>query len=346
MERNGKEYIEKGRTYRVKGVNEMSVQVTPEYLELLNRAVSRELEVSVQYMLQHTKMEKLIRKVIPENILLDKTTYEAVGKFLKDFAIQEMKHAAAIMERIYYLGGQATTKASKPRIGNTLREFMRNGAQAEEEALVLYRRIIEAAGQVGDWETRELFEKIYGEEEAHLFKFQEYTEMVDEAEGPEGPVSAWRQVFTDDYFALLNKAAASEISAIIQYTNQHEKANLLALRKKGTALEVVTEKNKAAVISDLLKSIAMQEMEHLEKISERIYLLEGETVSVPDPLPQVGATVDDFIQLGHTAENDAILLYRRIIDEALKRGDTATRHMFEEIVMQEEDHYWQLDDYL
>jgi bacterioferritin len=327
-------------------VNQMSVQVTPEYIDLLNQAISRELEVSVQYMLQHTKMEKLIRKVIPENVLLDKTTYEAMGQFLKDFAIQEMKHAAAIMERIYYLGGQATTKANKPHIGDTLSAFARNGAKAEEEALVLYRRIMAAAGQIGDWETRELFKKIYAEEEAHLFKFQEYMEMNDEPEGLEAPVSEWRQVFTDDYFALLNKAAASEISAIIQYTNQHEKAKLLALRKKVTALEVITEKNKAAAVSDLLKKIFMQEMEHLEKISERIYLLEGETATVPDPLPQVGETVNDFVQLGHTAENDAILLYRHIIDEALKRGDTTTRRMFEEIVMQEEDHYWTFDDYL
>ncbi len=71
----------------------MSVQVTSEYISLLNQAISRELKVSVQYMLQHTKMEKLIRRVIPENILLEKTTYEAMGKFLKEIAIQEMKHA-------------------------------------------------------------------------------------------------------------------------------------------------------------------------------------------------------------------------------------------------------------
>src|SRR4030066_150002 len=98
----------------------MSVEVTSDYVSLLNQAVSREIQVSIQYMLQHAKMEKLIRKVISENILLDKTTYEAVGKFLKEFAIQEMKHAAAGMERIYYLGGVATTKADKPKIGNKL----------------------------------------------------------------------------------------------------------------------------------------------------------------------------------------------------------------------------------
>ncbi len=324
----------------------MSVQVTSDYISLLNQAVSRELKVSIQYMLQHAKMEKLLRKVIPENILLDKTTYEAMGKFLNEFAIQEMKHAAAIMERIYYLGGEATTKSDKPIIGNTLSEFAKNGVKAEEEALVLYRNIIEAAGKIGDWETRELFEKIYSEEEAHLFKFQEYVNMEDEPEGPESPLSEWRKIFTGDYFAMLNKAVASEISAIVQYTNQHEKASLLALRKKDTALEVITEANKAKVVSELLKEIFMQEMEHLEKISERIYLLEGEATSVPDPLPQVGKTADDFLKLGHAAENDAILLYRKIIEEAFKRGDTETRHMFEEIVMQEEEHYWKFDDFI
>ena len=325
----------------------MSVEVTSDYVSLLNQAVSREIQVSIQYMLQHAKMEKLIRKVISENILLDKTTYEAVGKFLREIAIQEMKHAAAVMERIYYLGGTATTKSDKPSIGNTLSEFAKNGAKAEEEALVLYRMIIEAAGKIGDWETRELFEKIYSEEEKHLFKFQEYVNMKDEPEGPEVvPLSEWRTIFTDDYFALLNKAVAAEISAIIQYTNQHEKASLLVLREKDTALEVITEANKAKVVSELLKSIFLVEMEHLEKISERIYLLEGEATYDPDPLPQVGETADDFLKLDHEAENYAIVLYRKIIEEALKRGDTKTRHVFEEIVMQEEEHYWKFDDFL
>ena len=324
----------------------MSVRTTPEYMALLNQGVARELQVSIQYMLQHTKMEKLIRKAIAENILLEKTTYEAMGKFLREFAIQEMKHAGNIMERIYYLGGMATTKGDKPLVGNSLSEFAKNGVKAEEEALVLYRKIIDAAMKNGDWKTYELFERIYAEEEVHLFKFQEYANFKDEREGPEAPLSEWRKIFTPDYFGMLNKAAGSEISAIIQYTNQHEKANLMALRTKSMALEVITEKNKAEVVSELLKGVFMQEMEHLEKISERIYLLEGETTPLPDPLPQVGETADDFLKLGHNAENDAILLYRKIIEEALKRGDTKTRRMFEEIVMQEEEHYWKFDDYL
>src|SRR3989337_767637 len=325
----------------------MAVKVNPDYIGLLNQAVSREIQVSIQYMLQHAKMEKLIRKCIPENILLDKTTYESVGKFLREIAIQEMKHAADTMERIYYLGGEATTKSDKPNIGNTLSEFARNGVNAEEEALVLYRKIIETAAQVGDWETRELFEKIYGEEEKHLFKFQEYVNMQDEPERPPVvPLSEWRKIFTEDYYALLNKAVQAEISAIIQYTNQHEKASLLALRGKNTALEVVPESHKAGVVSKLLKEIFMVEMDHLEKISERIYLIEGEATLTPDPLPKLGKTADDFLKLDHEAENYAIVLYRKIIQEALKRNDTKTRRMFEDIVMQEEEHYWRFDDFL
>ncbi len=325
----------------------MSVKVTPEYFALLNQAVSREVQVSIQYMLQHTKMEKLSGKTIPENILLDKTTYDAVGKFLKEFAIAEMKHASAIMERIYYLGGAATTKYDKVKIGKSLSEFAKNGVKAEEEALALYRMIIQEAKKLGDGETQKLFQKIYSDEEEHLLKFEEYVSIEEEKDkADEKPGSEWQKIFTNDYFDLLNKAVASEISAIVQYTNQHEKASCLFLREKKTPLEVIMEKNKAKVVSNLLKSIFLMEMDHLEKISERIYQLGGEAVSVPDPLPKVGKDTEEFLKLDLEAENTAIILYRNIINEAQKRGDIKTRKMFEEIISQEEDHFWTFDDYI
>jgi rubrerythrin len=52
------------------------------------------------------------------------------------------------------------------------------------------------------------------------------------------------------------------------------------------------------------------------------------------------------LKLDHEAENYALVLYRSIINEALKRGDTKTRTLFESIISQEEDHYWTFDDYL
>jgi bacterioferritin len=325
----------------------MAVKISPDYIDLLNKAVEREFQVSLQYMLQHAKMEKLVRRTIPENILLDKTIYDAVGKFLREIAIQEMKHAASIMERIYYLGGQATTKASKITVGDSISEFAKLGVKAEEEALVLYRTIIDSAGKMGDWETREVFEKIYGEEEGHMFKFQEYTKFQDEKDEPSKvPLPEWRKIYTDDYFALLNKAVSAEITGILQYTNQHEKAAFLELRMKNTALETVTGTNKAEVVSKILKDVFMQEMDHLEKITERIFLLEGEATWKPDPLPVVGNSAQDFLVLDHALESSAITLYRQIIAEALKRGDTTTRRMFEDIIIQEEDHFWTFDDFV
>jgi len=325
----------------------MAVKTTTGYIDLLNRAVEREIAVSLQYILQHAKMEKLVRRTIPENILLDKTTYDAVGKFLREIAIQEMKHAASIIARIYYLGGKATTKSGKPNIGDSISEFAKLGVKAEEEALTLYRQIIETSGKMGDWETRELFEKIYGEEEGHLFKFQEYTKFQDEKEEPsKASLPKWRKIYTDDYFALLNKAVAAEITGIVQYTNQHEKAVFLELRMKNTPLETIAETNKANVVSKILKDIFMQEMDHLEKISERIYLLEGEATTNPDPLPVVGNTALDFLTLDHALESSAISLYRQIIGEAFKCGDTTTRRMFEDIIIQEENHFWTFDDFV
>jgi len=276
----------------------MAVVINDEYIAILNQAVERELQVAVQYILQHSKMEKILRKIKAENLLLDKTIYDAIAAFLKEFGIQEMKHAGTIMERIYLLGGKATTKGARVTVGEGLKEFMKNDFKAEEEALVMYRKILEEAKKIGDIETFNDFLKIYADEEKHLFKFQELLTIDDkEPPGPQVEPTEFRKIFTSDYFTLLNKAVASEISAIIQYTNSHEKANMLALRKLETTLEVITDKNKAKVVSDILSKTARQEMSHLEKIAERIYLLEGECVNVPDPLPVIGDNADQFLAL-------------------------------------------------
>ncbi|MFX0102604.1 MAG: ferritin-like domain-containing protein [Candidatus Hodarchaeota archaeon] len=317
-----------------------------ELFELMNGGVAREFQVCVQYMLQHFKMEKILRKVKAENIILDETTYEEIGELLKKMAIEEMKHAGAIMERIYILGGEATTKADKPYIGDNLKQFMEYGYKAEGEALELYAKTIVQAEKENDYETAELFRKIYREEEAHYREFEEYLTIdIKEPDGPNDVETEHTKVYTQEYYDLLGKAAAAEISAIVQYTNQHEKANKLGLRKKETALEVIKESNKAKVISGILMKTAREEMDHLEKICERIYLIGGEPPYNPDPLPVVGADPDDFLREAKKGEDYAIVLYRKIIDKAIEIGDIATRRIFEGIVEDEDRHYWTFDDF-
>jgi len=325
----------------------MIIKTTDEYISMLNQAVAREIQVSAQYMLQHTKIEKLKRRIIKENYLLESTTYDEFGKLLEELAIQEMKHLADIMERIYILGGEATTKPDKIIIGNSMREFAELNVKAEEEALELYRQIIEAAKNIGDRETWVMFSKIYSDEEEHLLKFQDYSEMENEPDLGETEESEWRAIFGKDYVTLLNKALASEISAVVQYTTQHEKAEgLERMRRKKAALEVITGKNKASVVSDMLKTIFREEMDHMEKIAERIYEIDREAIATVDPLPKVGNTLDDFIKLDREAENYAIVLYRKVIEEASRLGDIKTKKLFEDIIQQEEEHYWAFDDFL
>lgn len=122
-------------------------------LDMLNEAIAREIQVSIQYMWQHV----MIRGI----------NAESVGGVFKQIAIVEMKHAEAIAERLDYLGGVPTTKPTPIAIGKTSGEMLKINKKAEEDAIVLYRKIIALAAKEGDVVTRKLFESILSEEEDH-----------------------------------------------------------------------------------------------------------------------------------------------------------------------------------
>jgi bacterioferritin len=130
-----------------------SPTVSPELLDLLNQAVARELQVSVQYMWQH--------------VLWSGVQGHAVKDELKAIGITEMKHAEAIAERLAYLGGVPTTKPTPIFVGETLKEMLERDVADEEGALVLYREIVTKAGDEGDIVTQDLFKAILGDEEEH-----------------------------------------------------------------------------------------------------------------------------------------------------------------------------------
>ncbi len=124
-----------------------------ELMELLNKGIARELQVSIQYMWQHVLVTGL-KSVMVEDIL-------------KKIAIAEMKHAEAIAERLAYLGGTPTTKPDPIFVGGSLEEMLQTDVKAEEEAITLYRKTIKIANEEGDITTRRLFEEILGQEEEH-----------------------------------------------------------------------------------------------------------------------------------------------------------------------------------
>lgn len=136
--------------------------ISNELMEKLQRAVARELQVSVQYMWQH---------VVAKGIKA-----EVVGKLFKQFAINEMIHAEKIAERIAFYGGIPTTKPNPITIGKDLKEMLEIDKKAEEEAVALYKEIIKLAEKEEDYVTKKLFEQILEEEEIHLDKFSSLLE--------------------------------------------------------------------------------------------------------------------------------------------------------------------------
>ncbi len=153
------------------------VKVDNEYFEMLNKAISMEIQATIQYMTQHSKTEmlKMRKKLEPLQIILGKNENTIISKILKEIAIQEMKHIEQIAERIFLLGGEATTKSLPPKIGNTFEDFLENNLKIEEETMEYYRKIIEEAAKRGDITTKKMFEDIYLQEEEHYWTFDEYT---------------------------------------------------------------------------------------------------------------------------------------------------------------------------
>jgi bacterioferritin len=121
--------------------------------DMMQQAIAREIQVSVQYMWQHIMAKGLESAEIAD--------------VFEEVAISEMKHAEKIAERIFYFDITPTTKPDPIKVGGTLKEMLKHDAKAEEEAIDLYKKIIKQASAEGDSTTRLLFEQILADEEDH-----------------------------------------------------------------------------------------------------------------------------------------------------------------------------------
>jgi bacterioferritin len=126
-------------------------------LDIMNKSIARELQVSIQYMWQHVQWSGVKGFTVHDE--------------LKHIAIAEMKHAERIAERLYYLGGTPTTKPEGISVGATLKEMIEYDIKAEDSAIKLYRQAIEMAEKEGDITTAHIFVEILMEEEGHQQTF-------------------------------------------------------------------------------------------------------------------------------------------------------------------------------
>jgi len=133
-------------------------------LEMLNKAIASEMQVSIQYMWQHVQWRGVKGFAVQEE--------------LKSIAVQEMKHAEMIAERLFYLGGTPTTKPEPIFVGETLKEMIARDVKDEETAIKLYKEINETALKEDDVTTAHLFREILEDEEEHHDTFSSLLEEI------------------------------------------------------------------------------------------------------------------------------------------------------------------------
>ncbi len=124
---------------------------------MLNKGIAHELRLSIQFMWQHIIVTG-VEGVVVEGIF-------------RRIAIDEMKHAELLAERLNFLAGVPTATPDSVHFGHSLDEMLKENVQVEEEAIDLYKRTIQLAIKEGDYTTRRLLEKILSNEEEHLDKF-------------------------------------------------------------------------------------------------------------------------------------------------------------------------------
>lgn len=126
---------------------------------------------------------------------------------------------------------------------------------------------------------------------------------------------------------LLNQALQEEVRALQQYMYFHFHCD-----DRGFDL-----------LSSLFRQIAIQEMMHAEKFAERILFLKGEVELKASKDVEKITDVAGMLKMSTALEEEAVGLYNKFAQECAKNGDSVTKKLFEDIILEEEGHFDQFD---
>ena len=94
--------------------------------------------------------------------------YHRLGNFIRKQSIGEMKHAEELLERIIFLDGMPRMEPLPLTIGQDVRAQLQYDLNLELKAVVMYNDAVKAAREAGDNSSRDLFERLLKDEEAHV----------------------------------------------------------------------------------------------------------------------------------------------------------------------------------
>ncbi|MDD0974330.1 ferritin-like domain-containing protein [Pseudomonas fontis] len=151
-----------------------------------------------------------------------------------------------------------------------------------------------------------------------------------------GAVTEGYSADREQILRLLNETLATEWVCALRYKRHYYMASGI----------------KASVAADEFLEHATQELEHADKLAERIVQLGGEPDLNPDNLSKnshaqyvAGKNLKEMVLEDLVAERIAIDSYREII-QYIGESDPTTRRIFEDILAQEEEHADDMADLL
>jgi bacterioferritin len=105
--------------------------------------------------------------------------YEKLHQHFEKRAIDEMKHAEMLIGRILFLEGSPTvSKYNKMSIGADVPKQLAGDRGLEMGAIKSYNEAIILAGEVKDYATREILEKILKDEDRHIDQIEELQDQI------------------------------------------------------------------------------------------------------------------------------------------------------------------------
>lgn len=133
----------------------------------LNQALSAELTAIAQYIV-HAEM-------------CDNWGYRRLGAYTRKQAIDEMKHAEGLIERILFLDGTPKIGVMlAPKIGGSVKTQIENDLAAELGAVKEYNEAAAACSEVRDNGSYDLFTSMVQDEEKHADFLESQLHMIGE----------------------------------------------------------------------------------------------------------------------------------------------------------------------
>jgi bacterioferritin len=126
----------------------------PQVIAQLNQALREELTAINQYFL-HAEM-------------CHNWGYHRLGDYIKKQAIDEMKHAEELIERLLFLDATPQMDPMDLKVGTNVKTQLEADLTLEEAAVEMYNKSVQIAREAGDDQSRELFSRLLKDEERHI----------------------------------------------------------------------------------------------------------------------------------------------------------------------------------